>query len=74
MLMSYCEGDWAMRMQEREDISRREPVADRNDGKTDARPASGESEGNAERVRALQELARKLDKRLLSWVQAKRRP
>lgn len=63
-----------MRMQESEDIRRREPVTDRSNGRTDAWPASGEGEGNAERVRALQELARKLDKRLLSRVQAKRRP
>lgn len=63
-----------MRMQEPEDISHRESAVDRTDGKADARPASVEGEGNEERVRALQEFARKLDKRLLSWVQAKRRP
>lgn len=65
-----------MRMQKPEEISRRGSAANRSDGTADARPASGESAGmgDEEKVRALQELARKLDKRLLSWVQARRQP
>lgn len=76
MLMSYCEGDWSVRMAASDDISHPDSAVDRAENTTDARPASGgeQSEADVKRVRAIHDLARRMDKLLLRWAQARRRP
>ncbi len=65
-----------MRMAHSDDIDRRDADAHRPGNVKDAKSASEGNEGKAEgeKVRALHDFARRMDKLLLRWAQAKGRP
>lgn len=65
-----------MRMAMTDGTGHHDTAANRPKETKDAGPASGGEvrKADEERVRALHDLARKMDKMVLRWVQAKRRP
>lgn len=72
MLMTYCEGDWLMRMPDHEDTRRRENATDQlQDQEGVATPERGEDTVNEE-ARALQNFARRMDTVMLGWMRKAR--
>lgn len=69
MLMSYWDGAWTMRMPHTDDVGWHEVAAESGSVSTE-----GDAANQPEKYRGLQQFARKMDRVLLSWAQATRRP